>query len=216
MKEIRVAIFEDNKLIRDALEAILNGTMGFNCCGLHPDGNNWLTDIKRCKPDVVLMDIEMPGLNGIEITKKITTAFPEIKVLMQTVFNDSDKIFLALCAGASGYILKNDPPHKYLEAIVEVYEGKASINATIAKKVIGFFANKNVIIATPTNEDYNLSPREQEILKHIVTGKSLKEIAASLFISYDTIRTHSKHIYKKLQVASRTEASLKAIQQGLV
>ncbi len=214
--EIQVAIFEDNRLVRDALEAILNGTPGYNCIGAFSSGSNWKTDIPKSNPQVILMDIEMPGPDGIQLTRLITQQYPEIKILIQTVFDDSEKIFKALCAGAAGYILKNDPPHKYLEAISEVYDGKASINATIAKKVIGFFSNKNVIISTPTNEDYNLSTREQEILKHIVTGKSLKEIAASLFISYDTIRTHSKHIYKKLQVASRSEASLKAIQQGLV
>jgi len=214
--EIRVAIFEDNKLVRDALEAILNGTPGYNCTGAFASGVNWKTDIPKSNPQVILMDIEMPGPDGIQLTSLITQQYPEIKILIQTVFDDSEKIFKALCAGAAGYILKNDPPNKYLEAIVEVYESKASINASIAKKVIGFFSNKNVIIAMPANEDYNLSTREQEILKHIVTGKSLKEIAAALFISYDTIRTHSKHIYKKLQVASRSEAALKAMQQGLV
>ena len=214
--EIRVAIFEDNKLVRDALEAILNGTPGYTCTGTFSSGSNWKTDIPKSNPQVILMDIEMPGPDGIALTKIITEQYPDIKILIQTVFDDSEKIFRALCAGAAGYILKNDPPNKYLEAIVEVHEGKASINASIAKKVIGFFANKNVVMAAPSGEDYHLSTREQEILKHIVTGKSLKEIAAALFISYDTIRTHSKHIYKKLQVASRSEASMKAIQQGLV
>lgn len=214
--EIRVAIFEDNKLVRDALEAILNGTPGYNCTGTFSSGINWQHDITKSNPQVILMDIEMPGPDGIELTSLITQHHPEIKILIQTVFDDSEKVFKALCAGASGYILKNDPPHKYLESIQEVFEGKSSINTTIAKKVIGFFSNKNIILAMPTDEDYKLSLREQEILKHIVTGKSLKEIAAALFISYDTIRTHSKHIYKKLQVASRSEASMKAIQQGLV
>jgi DNA-binding NarL/FixJ family response regulator len=216
MNDIKVAIFEDNKLVRDALEAILNGTTGFSCTGAFSSGNNWQTDITKSNPQVILMDIEMPGPDGITLTKQITAKYPEIKILIQTVFDDNEKIFQALCAGAAGYILKNDSPHKYLEAVTEVFDGKASINASIAKKVIGFFANKNVVMAAPSGEDYRLSIREQEILKHIVTGKSLKEIAADLFISYDTIRTHSKHIYKKLQVASRSEASIKAIQQGLV
>ena len=104
--DIRVALFEDNKLVRDALQAILNGTPGFTCCGAWADGNNWESDLNRSEPDVVLMDIGMPGLNGIEITKKICGRFPHIKILIQTVFNDSEKIFLALCAGASGYILE--------------------------------------------------------------------------------------------------------------
>lgn len=213
--EIRVAIFEDNKLVRDALEGILNGTPGFTCCGIAADGNRWEDDIKRSLPDVILMDIEMPGLSGIEVTQHITDVFPEIKILIQTVFNDSEKIFQALCAGASGYILKNDPPHKYLEAINEVYNGGAPISASVAKKVLGFFANKNVVLTAPGSTDYLLSDREKEILGLMVDGHNYKTIADKSFISYETVRTHVKHIYKKLHVVSRSEAVLKAIQQGL-
>ena len=213
--EIRVAIFEDNKLVRDALEAILNGTPGFTCCGISADGNHWEDDINRSNPDVVLMDIEMPGLNGIEVTQHINDVFPEIKILIQTVFNDSEKIFQALCAGASGYILKNDPPHKYLDAINEVYNGGAPISASVAKKVLGFFANKNVVLTSPGSTDYQLSDREKEILRLMVEGHNYKDIADKSFISYETVRTHVKHIYKKLHVASRSEAVQKAIQQGL-
>lgn len=213
--EIRVVIFEDNKLVRDALEAILNGTAGYTCCGVFADGNHWEEDIKRSRPDVILMDIEMPGLSGVEVTQHINDVFPGIKILIQTVFNDSEKIFQALCAGASGYILKNDPPNKYLEAINEVYNGGAPINASVAKKVLGFFANKNVVLTTPGNTDYLLSEREKEILRLMVEGHHSKDIADRSFISYETVRTHVKHIYKKLHVASRSEAVLKAIQQGL-
>jgi DNA-binding NarL/FixJ family response regulator len=213
--DIRVAIFEDNKLVRDALQAILNGTPGYSCSGAFADGNNWELSIKRSEPDVVLMDIEMPGLNGIEVTAHITQKFPDIKILIQTVFNDSEKIFQALCAGASGYILKNDPPHKYLEAINEVYNGGAPISATVAKKLLGFFSNKNVVLVAPGNTDYQLSDREKELLKLMVEGHNYKDIAEKSFISYETVRTHVKHIYKKLHVASRSEAVMKAIQQGL-
>ena len=213
--EIRVAIFEDNKLVRDALEAILNGTPGYTCCGVFADGNNWERNIKSNHPDVVLMDIEMPGLNGIEVTEHINDTFPDIKILIQTVFNDSDKIFQALCAGASGYILKNDPPHKYLEAINEVYSGGAPISPAVAKKMLGFFSNKNVILVSPGSTDYLLSEREKEILQQMVEGHNYKFIAERSFISYETVRTHVKHIYKKLHVASRSEAIQKAVQQGL-
>lgn len=213
--EIRVAIFEDNKLVRDALEAILNGTPGYTCCGIFADGNHWEDDIKRSTPDVVLMDIEMPGMNGIDVTQHINDVFPDVKILIQTVFNDSDKIFQALCAGASGYILKNDPPHKYLEAINEVYNGGATISSSVAKKVLGFFANKNVVLTAPGSTDYQLSDREKEILHLMVEGNNYKTIAERSFISYETVRTHVKHIYKKLHVASRSEAVMKAIQQGL-
>jgi DNA-binding NarL/FixJ family response regulator len=213
--EIRVAIFEDNKLVRDALEAILNGTPGYTCCAVSSDGNHWEQDIKRSLPDVILMDIEMPGMNGIEVTRHIDEVFPEVKILIQTVFNDSEKIFQALCAGASGYILKNDPPHKYLEAINEVYNGGAPISASVAKKVLGFFANKNVVLTSPGNTDYQLSDREKEILRLMVDGHNYRTIADRSYISYETVRTHVKHIYKKLHVASRSEAVMKAIQQGL-
>ena len=134
---------------------------------------------------------------------------------MQTVFNDSEKIFLALCAGASGYILKNDPPHKFIEAINEVYGGGAPVSSTVAKKILGFFANQNVILVSPGNEDYHLSEREKEILRLMVEAFNYKAIAEKTFISYETVRTHVKNIYKKLHVTSRNEAVIKAIQQGL-
>jgi DNA-binding NarL/FixJ family response regulator len=213
--EIRVAIFEDNKLVRDALQTILNGTPGYICTGAFADGNRWELDVKRSTPDVVLMDIEMPGINGIEATKKICEHFPGIKILMQTVFNDSEKIFEALCAGASGYILKNDPPHKYIEAIAEVYNGGSPMSAAFAKKVLGFFSNKNVVLVSPGNTDYLLSEREKELLRLMVEGNHYKAIAEKTFISYETVRTHVKHIYRKLHVASRSEAVMKAIQHGL-
>lgn len=213
--EIRVAIFEDNKLVRDALQIILNGTPGFTCCGAFSHGNRWESDIDRSNPDVVLMDIEMSGLNGIEITGKICEKFFHIKILIQTVFNDSEKIFRALCAGASGYILKNDPPLKYIEAINDVCSGGAPLSSAVAKQVLGFFANRNVILASPNNENFHLSVREKEILRLMVEAFDYKAIAEKTFISYETVRTHVKNIYKKLHVTSRSEAVMKAIQQGL-
>jgi DNA-binding NarL/FixJ family response regulator len=127
--DIRVAIFEDNKLVREALQAILHGTPGLTCCGAFPDANRWEIEIKRCQPDVVLMDIEMPGTSGIEATRHISETFPEVRILIQTVFQDHDKIFNALCAGASGYILKNDPPVKLIEAVYDVYSGVYLVRA---------------------------------------------------------------------------------------
>ena len=213
--EIRVAIFEDNKLVREALQAILNGTPGFNCCGAFADGNSWERNIKSSQPDVVLMDIEMPGLNGIEVSRQVNKQYPDIKILIQTVFNDSEKIFEAMCAGASGYILKNDPPHKYLDAINEVYNGGAAMTPAVAKKMLSFFTNKNVLLVSPSNSDHQLSEREKNILQLMVQGHNYKAIAEKAFISYETVRTHVKHIYKKLHVASRSEAVMKAIQHGL-
>lgn len=212
--DIRVTLFEDNKLVREALQAILNGTAGFICCGAFADGNNWESDIMQSRPDVILMDIGMPGLNGIEVTRKICNRFPNVRILIQTVFNDNEKIFLALCAGASGYLLKNDPPHKYIEAINEVYNGGAPISSAVAKKILGFFANQNVILVSPGNEDYHLSEREKEILRLMMEVSSYKAIAEKIFISYETVRTHVRNIYKKLHVTSRNEAVMKAIQHG--
>ena len=213
--DIKVAIFEDGKLIRDALQTILNGTPGYACTGAFSNGSNWEADIRRSNPDVVLMDIEMPDLNGIELTSLITQKFAGIKVLIQTVFDDSDKIFKALCAGASVYILKNDPPNKYLEAVTEVYNGGSFMNASVAKKTLNFFTQKNIILVSPEGTDYHLSDREKEILKELTDGQPLKNIATKLFISHETVRTHVKHIYSKLHVANRTEAVMKAVQQGI-
>ncbi len=214
--DIRVSIFEDNQLFRDAMQVILNGSLGFICSGAFPNGNNVLANVERSRPDVVLMDIEMPGINGLEATKVIKSKYPGVKVLIQTVFNDNERIFQAMCSGASGYILKNDPPARYLEAISEVYNGGVSINSAIAKKVLGFFSNKNIILVAPTGEDYQLTNREKELLHLMIEGHNYKTIAAKTFISYDTVRTHVKHIYQKLHVASRSEAVMKAVQQGIV
>ena len=214
--DIRVAIFEDNTLFREAMQAILNGTLGYTCCGAFPDCNQLSNHIERSRPDVVLMDIEMPGVNGIEATRAICQKWPGVKVLIETVFNDSERIFHALCAGASGYILKSDPPGKFLEAITEVYNGGAPMSTAVAKKMLGFFSNKNVILVAPTNEDFQLTTREKELLALMIEGHDYRTIAEKAFISYDTVRTHVKHIYQKLHVASRNEAVMKAIQQGLV
>ena len=213
---IRVAIFEDNKLVRDALQAILSGTEGYTCTGAYPDGINWVAHFKGNVPDVALMDIEMPGITGIDLTRKIVEVYPEVKILIQTVFNDGDKIFRALCAGASGYILKNDSPVKYLQSISEVHNGGAPMNPAVAKKVLGFFASKSLMQVYPSGEEIKLSDREKQLLALMLDGHDLRSIGEKLFISYETVRTHVKHIYKKLHVASRSEAVMKAIQNGLI
>ncbi|RYF24505.1 MAG: response regulator transcription factor [Flavobacteriales bacterium] len=214
--DIKVAIFEDNKLIREALQTIINGSPGFVCTGAFANVNQVQADIRFSKPEVVLMDIEMPGRTGIEATKILREEFPEVKVLIQTVFNDSEKIFSALCAGASGYILKTDSPIRQLEAIREVYAGGGAMSTSIAQKVMEFFVNRNVILVSPNHADLGLSNREKEILALMVQGLSYKDMAEKAFISYETIRTHVKHIYKKLHVVCRSEAVLKARQHGLI
>ena len=213
--ETRVAIFEDNKLMRNGFEAICDGSFGITCCGVFADCSYLDFKIQRSDPHVVLMDIEMPGIDGITATAHLVKKWPDIKILIQTVFNDSEKIFNALCAGASGYILKNDSPVKYLEAINEVYNGGSPMNPMVAKKVLGFFSGKNVIRIAPETNDYQLSQREKEILQLMTSGDNYKAIAAKAFISYETVRTHVKSIYKKLHVACRSEAVSKAVQQGI-
>ena len=213
---IRVAIFEDNTLVREGMQAILNGTPGYVCCGAYPDASSVERKVLSSLPDVIMMDIEMPGISGIEATLIIKEKFPEIKILIQTVFNDSDKIFRALCAGASGYILKTEPPAKQVEAIHEVFNGGAPMSPSIAKKIMQFFLQKNIILVSPDAKDYQLSEREKEILSMMSPGHNYRTVADKAFISYETVRTHVKRIYKKLHVASRAEAILKAQQQGLV
>ena len=214
---IRVAIFEDNKLVRESFEAILNGTEGFICTGSFSGCNNLNLDLRKSLPSVVLMDIEMSGVNGIEATCIITQQHPSIKILIQTVFEDEDKIFAAICAGASGYILKKTSPAKLIDAIQEVWNGGAPMSPAIAAKVLHLFqqfapVNKNTI----TQELTQLTQREKEILSMMMNGDNFHIIAEKIFISYDTVRTHVRNIYKKLHVTSVNQAIAKAFKQRLI
>lgn len=216
---IRVAIFEDNKLVREAFEAILNGTEGFVCTGVLSSADDLLHNIQKSKPDVVLMDIEMNGLNGIEATELIVKNFPEIKVLIQTVFEEEEKIFAAICMGASGYILKNTSPANLIEAIREVKMGGAPMSPGIATKVLRLFqrfapAVKNKL--PMSKEAELLTNREREILVLMMDGHSLPMIAEKIFLSYETVRSYVKSIYKKLHVHSHREAVLKAYKDRIV
>ncbi|HEY0677820.1 MAG TPA: response regulator transcription factor [Chitinophagaceae bacterium] len=213
--DTRVAIFEDNKLMRNGFEAICDGTPGLTCCGVYPDVADIELKIKRSMPDVVLMDIELPGTDGIAATKTIVNKWPEIKVLIQTVFEDDEKIFDAICAGASGYILKSTSPARLVEAIYEVMSGGSPMSPYIANRVLKLFQQ----LAPPAHqpdENSKLTSREKEILLLMTEGYNLHLIAGKLFLSYETIRTHVKRIYKKLYVASASEAVAKAIKQRLV
>jgi DNA-binding NarL/FixJ family response regulator len=213
---IRVAIFEDNKLVRDSFEAILNGTEGFICTGSFSSGNNLKYDIEKSSPDVVLMDIEMNGINGIEATKKIRQDYSSIKILIQTVFEDDEKVFAAICAGASGYILKKTSPAKLIDAIQEVYSGGAPMSPGIASKVLYLFQKFAPAPQVSNDESPNLSKREKEILLLMMEGDNYHTIAEKCFLSYDTVRTHVRSIYKKLHVASVNQAIVKAFKQRLI
>ena len=213
---IRVAIFEDNYLHREALRSLIASAPGMICTGAFANAAQVEADVEFSHADVILMDIEMPGRTGIEATKIIHDKYPEVKVLIQTVFDDNDKIFNALCAGASGYLLKSDQPAKQLDAIRDVYNSGGPMSASIAKKVMQFFTSQNVILVTPEKEVYNLSIREKEILSLMMVEQNYRNIAEKAFISYETVRTHVKNIYKKLHVVCRSEAILKARQQGMI
>ena len=184
------------------------------CPGSFTSCNNWKNDIKKSNPDVVLMDIEMTGINGIAATRLIKKEFPAVKILMQTVFEDDTKIFEALCAGANGYILKNTSPVKMLEAITDVQNGGVAFNPVVASKVAKLF--QQFIAPLVTIPDYQLSDREKEILHLLTEGLPMPRIAEKIFLSYHTVRDHVKNIYQKLHVASATEAVAKALKEKLV
>jgi DNA-binding NarL/FixJ family response regulator len=214
--DIRVIIFEDRKLVRDAFEAIVGGSPGLLCAGSYANTSDLVHQVKKSKPDVVLMDIEMPGMDGITATRIIHSHFPEIKILIQTVFDDDEKVFNAICAGASGYVMKNTTPAKLVESIIEVYNGGAPMSPIIAAKVLNLFQKIVPPKINDEEEDFHLSKREKEVLALMVNGHSFKAIAEKNFIGYETVRTHVKKIYQKLHVASMTEAVVKAIKHGLI
>ena len=210
---IRVAIFEDNRSLREGLAAMIGGTGGFECVGAFPNCNNLLKNISQARPDVVLMDIEMPGISGIEAVTIIKEEYPEMKVLMETIFDDDEKIFNSICAGAEGYILKHTPPAEIMEAIKEIHDGGSPMTPSIANRVLKMVKQRP---ETGKKESFDLTDREKEILTCLVKGMSYKMIADTCFISIETVNVHIKNIYKKLQVHSKSEAVVKAIKGKVV
>lgn len=213
---LRIAIFDDNRNIRDSITLLLDTVADFQVVGSFSHVLDCVDDVRNCKPDIVLMDIEMPGMTGIEAVRAIKKEFPHIQVLMQTVFEDDDRVFDSICAGASGYILKNYLNTKLVDAINELQYGGSPMSPTIARKVLGKMQLHSGTIRPEQAPDYQLTPREKEVLSCIVEGLSYKMIADRLFISYETVRSHVKKIYEKLHVASLTEAVAKAINQRIV
>ncbi len=203
---INVSIVEDQDETREHLTLLVNGAPGFSCVSNHGSAEEALAEIPKLNPDVVLMDINLPGISGIDCVRQLKEAAPDIQTLMWTMYEDADQIFEALTAGANGYLLKRDPPSKVLESITElVSEGGAPFSPRIARIVVQYFQGK----PAATSEQYNLSKRELEILELLAKGHRYKEIANDLGISFDTVRSHLRNIYEKLQVSSRTEAVVK-------
>lgn len=195
---VRVFIYDDSKERRDSLKALLMLNEDLKFVGEAMNCASVLLDIETYYPDVVLMDINMPEVDGIEGLRQIKMHHPEVKVLMQTAFDDSEKIFTCIKNGASGYILKNDKPQRILQAIEEVNQGGAAMNPAIAQKVLDFFIPKKI--------DNPLSPKETQVLSLLADGLSYKMVADKLGVSYSTVNTHAKRIYEKLHISSLGEA----------
>jgi DNA-binding NarL/FixJ family response regulator len=210
-KMIQVALVEDDPHLRANLAAMLNSSPGFQCMAAYPDGHAALRGIAASRPDVVLMDINLPGLLGTECVRQLKDIAPNLPVLMLTVYEDSEQIFKSLMSGASGYLLKRTSKEKLLEAIREVDAGGAPMSRQIARRVVQFFQKVNELPADIRSASVvvNLTDREKEVLAALAKGYAYKEIAEQLKISFETVRTHLRTIYDKLHVHSRTEAVLK-------
>lgn len=208
-KSIRVSIVEDDTRVRNSLEKLIRVSPGFEAVSVHPSAEAALEALPTILPDVVLMDINLPGMNGVECVRQIKVIIPKTQIVMLTVYENTDMIFKALAAGASGYLLKQTPPPELLAALQDVHQGGSPMSSHIARKVVASFqqpSNSSAELAT-------LSGREQEVLDYLAKGFLYKEIAAAMHISYDTVHTHIRNIYEKLHVRSRTEAVAKRLGQ---
>jgi len=203
---IKVAIVEDDSEIRNLLSLIIDGSPGFECKSTYSNCEDAINNIPQNPPNVILMDIDLPKMNGIDGVKILKEIIPQTDFLMLTIKDDDDSIFDSICAGATGYLLKNTPPLNLLNSIKDIVRGGSPMSASIARKVISSFQKVN---KSP------LSERETEVLKKLCGGENYKTIADALFISGNTVRAHIKNIYKKLQVNSRAEAVSKAINKKL-
>jgi DNA-binding NarL/FixJ family response regulator len=206
---IKISIVEDDEWIRENLATQIRQTQGFACAGCYRNGEEAIANITKAIPDVVLMDINLPRMSGIECVRKLKTMIPSTHVLMLTVYEDSDKIFDSLLAGASGYLLKRTPQAEILEAIRDVSNGNSPMTGHIARKVVQYFNQRG----NAQKEIEKLSRREREVLDHLAQGMPYKEIADVLTVSIDTVRMHIKGIYGKLHVHSRGEAVAKYLRK---
>ena len=211
-QEIKVAIVEDQRQTRDGLAALIGGTLGYRTVGVWGSMEEALAKVEWDTPDVLLADIKLPGMSGIDGVKRLKARFPSMSILMLTVYADSDHVFEAICAGAGGYLLKDTPPTRLLEAIREARDGGAPMSADIARQVVTMFRSVVPVKAA----DHGLSPRELQVLKLLAEGHSYKTAADALSLSVDTLRFHIRNVYEKLHVHSKSEAVLKAFRSGLL
>jgi DNA-binding NarL/FixJ family response regulator len=209
---IRVAIVEDRREIRDGLATIVNGTPGFRCTGAYRSMEDAIEGIGRDLPDVVLNDIGLPGMSGIDGIRILKERHPDLLVLMLTIYDDDDRIFEALCAGASGYLLKKTPPARLLELLREAVAGGAPMSPEVARRVVALFRT----FRPPDNTNCELTPHEIRLLRLFVEGHNYKTAAAELGVTVHTISFHLRSIYEKLQVHSKSEAVVKALRNRLV
>ncbi len=200
---IKVSIVEDDKEIRQSLKAIISAFGDLECVGIYPDAEQFLDHFMRVDTDVILMDINLPGVNGIEAVQQAKSMKPSVQFMMLTALEDGEKIFASLCAGATGYLLKHTNPQKLYESIKDIYQGGSPMSAQIARFVVNSFTSKPSV---KNDKLEQLTEREQEILAFLSRGLRYKEIASKLNISNETVRTHIRNIYSKLQVHSRTDA----------
>jgi len=211
----RIAIFDDNRNIRKSIVSLLATEPSFEVVGVFENANNCLQNISSSSPDVILMDIQMPGINGVEAVSMIKKQIPQVDILIQTVFEDDDYIFDAISAGASGYVLKGHLSSRLITSIKELKEGGSPMSPEIARRVLNLMQQGFPIKRNP-NLSYNLTARELQVLACIVDGLSYKMVGYELNISYETVRSHIKKIYEKLHVGSLTEVVAKAINQRIV
>jgi DNA-binding NarL/FixJ family response regulator len=212
---VKVIVYEDVDFLRSALVELINLTPGLQCVAGLDSCTDIISDVALFEPDILLMDIDMPGLSGIDGVRILKTQYPNIPVMMHTIFDNDKKVFDAICAGASGYLLKKSTPAELVEAIFSLAKGGAPMTPSIASKVLQMFRDTNFQKGI-TKEEYNLTEKEREVLSLLVKGNSYKMIAADLNLSIDGIKFHIKNIYKKLHVNSQTEAVAKSLQERIV
>ena len=215
---IRVALVEDNDTIRLGLAALIDGTPGFQCVGAWGSCEDMLTELREVRPGVLLMDIGLPGISGIEGLRRAKAILPDLNILILTVYDENDLVFEALCAGACGYLVKKTPPARLLEAIQEAQGGGSPMSSHIARKVVNLLrqttAEPKASPAVP--EETLLTSRERDILNGLAGGNSYQALAKGLNISTDTVRFHIRNIYRKLHVHSQSEAVAKALRKGII